>query len=154
MAKMYGNYYNRVMENTADPQDIVVGMMATQTWYTDRDVWEVIEVKDQKHVTVREMKATCNKAFTQDWTLESDLNGRTMELTKRGKNWYETATVTLDEWKEAQKEMEAGNLDKALGIVVRGGFDPDKIEEKGKQTKWYKRSITFGVNSYYYDWEF
>lgn len=156
MAKLYGNLTNRMMENTNNDVEIVVGMMATETMYSDRNVWEVIEVTDQKHVTVREMEANhVGEAFQNKWELESDQNGRVMELTKRGKGWYETATVTAEEWLEAKAEMDKNNNpEMALDIVVRGGFDPDKILEQGKQTKWYKRNMFFGVADYYYDYEF
>jgi hypothetical protein len=35
-----------------------------------------------------------------------------------------------------------------------GGFDPDKIRAKGKQTKRTKANVSFGVARYYYDYEF
>ena len=155
MTKWYGSLDNRLMENSENNVQIVVGMKATQTHYSDRDVWEVIEVQDQKHVTVREMKAIhVGEAFTNNWELESNENGHVMRLTKRGKGWYETATVTAEEWLEADREQKEGNFEKALNIVVRGGFDPDKIMEKGKQTKWYKRNMIFELADYYYDYEF
>ena len=69
--------------------NIEVGTKMTQFHWSDRTAWEVIAVKDQKHVTVRELSAKCiGGAYSNDWELTSNPNGRTMELGMRGNKWY------------------------------------------------------------------
>ena len=50
MSKMFGNVVNRIMENDKSNQEIKIGTKVTEYLYSDRNVWEVIEVKSQKNV--------------------------------------------------------------------------------------------------------
>lgn len=89
MSKFYGNLINRLEENRHVAKPIEVGMGMTQYHWSDRTAWEVIKVKDQRHVTVREMSAKCvGGAYSNDWELSSNPNGRIMEMAMRGKYWY------------------------------------------------------------------
>lgn len=146
---MRGSYQNRVQENRMFVDEIKVGTGVTEYFYTDRHAYEVIEVKDQKHITIREYdhKRIGEPCYgSNDWELISNENNPTLELVKRGNYWYGVATVTKEEWEQADN-------DQKLRIVV-GGFDPQKIMDKGKQTKYYKHNISFGVAEYYYDYSF
>ena len=85
----YGNLNNRIDERrrSASPE---VGMGATEYLWSDRHAYEVIAVKDDRHVTVRRYKCkrVDNNGMSeiQKWAFESDPNGRTAELflTKKG----------------------------------------------------------------------
>lgn len=85
----YGSLNNRIDERrrSAPPE---VGMGATEYLWSDRHAYEVIAVKDDRHVTVRRYKCirTDNNGISecQDYRFESDPNGRTAELfrTKKG----------------------------------------------------------------------
>lgn len=87
---MIGNLTNRLMENDKTNVKIEVGTMMTEYLYSDRNVWEVIEVKNQKCVKVRQMSARHKVAFSNDNVeLYSDKNNRVMELVFRYGSWYE-----------------------------------------------------------------
>ena len=87
---LYGNVINRLMENHDSTKVIEVGTKMTQYHWSDRTAWEVIAVKDQKHVTVRELSAKCiGGAYSNEWELTSNPNSRTMELAQRSNGkWY------------------------------------------------------------------
>ena len=88
--RWYGSLQNRLLEMTKS-QEPVIGMGATEIYYSDRKAFEVIEVKDERHVTVRRLKTNLvGSYYGQDYTYESDPNGITknLYLTKSGK-WKE-----------------------------------------------------------------
>lgn len=88
--KLYGSVTNRLMENSKSPVP-VVGMGITQCFHSDRHAFEVIEVKDNTHITVRRMKATRSDSNgmsdCQDWTLESNPEGTVYHLVYRYGHW-------------------------------------------------------------------
>lgn len=147
---MRGSYQNRVQENKMYTDKIKVGTGVTEYLYTDRRAYEVIEVINQKHVVIREYdhkhKGENDGWASNNWELISNENNPTCELVRRGNYWYGVATVTKEDWENADNNEK-------LRIVV-GGFDPEKIMEKGKQTKYYRHNVSFGVADYYYDYEF
>ena len=83
---------------------------------------------------------------SNNWELVSNPDNPTLDLVKRGKYWYSTRTVTREEYEEYD------DREKLRAVV--GGFDPDQILAKGKQTKYYKMNVSFGVADYYYDYSF
>lgn len=89
MSKMFGNVVNRIMENDKGSEEIKVGTKATEYLYSDRYVWEVIEVKSQKNVVLRQMSAKAKAPYSNEWDLFSDENGRVIEVVFRYNNWYE-----------------------------------------------------------------
>lgn len=143
----YGSLDNRLEENKQFCEEIKVGTGVTEYYYTDRRAYEVIEVKDQKHVVIREYdhKAT-GEGFTNQWKLTSNENNHTIELVKRGNYWYEAKTATIDHVNNSNPEVRLW--------VALNGFDVDKIKKSGKQTKYTKRNVSFGVADYYYDYSF
>ena len=97
MSKWQGSLQNRLFENKDFCGIIEVGTGMTQFYYTDRHAWEVIEVKDQKHVVVRELDhKLIGEAYSNDWQLISNPENRTMNLTKRGKYWYNTVVIDTE----------------------------------------------------------
>lgn len=159
--KWYGNLDNRLMENAKQPE-IKVGMGATEIFYSDRHAYEVIAVKDQKHVTIRRYDTVTKGAYSNQWELTSNENNTAIELTKRGNYWYAVWTVTKQEleklgvYKDEKGYYTTDDKDnlRVLWDFAMHGIDIDKVFEKGKQTKYNKRNVIFGTADEYYDYEF
>ena len=93
MSRWYGSFQNRLLERTK-PAVPEVGMGCTECLWSDRYPYEVIEVKDARHCTVRELDAIVVSGYTNDgsaeYRYESNPNGRTktLFLTNKGR-WVE-----------------------------------------------------------------
>lgn len=88
--RLYGSLQNRLLEMTKS-QTPVIGMGATEIYYSDRRAWEVIEVMDERHIAVRRLKANLEGDYLeQNYTYEQDPNGHIayLFLTKGG-TWKE-----------------------------------------------------------------
>ena len=145
--KWYGSADNRLMETLKDPEEITVGMGATEIFWSDRRPYEVTAVRDQKHITIRRLTAKhIDEAYSNHWELVSDPENPEFDLTKRGESWFITRALTLEEW---------NGLD-LHGRLMAGlnGFDGEKLAKRGKQTKYTKMNIKFGFADKYYDYEF
>ena len=89
----YGSVQNRIYENSKgkEPQ---VGMGVTEMLWSDRHPWEIIEVKDERHIVVRELdwKRVDGGGFSeaQEYEYSSNPDNRTARLfrTKKGQ-WRE-----------------------------------------------------------------
>lgn len=147
--KWYGSFQNRVEENRMYCDEIKVGTLVTEYYWSDRHPYEVVAVKDQKHVTIRAMghKHVGNTPMSNNWELFSEPENPTMDLVKRGNYWYSVLTVTADMIDRDLTPEEQINL-------ALNGFDPEIIRAKGKQSKYTRRNISFGVAEHYYDYEF
>ena len=150
--KLYGSIDNRINENKMFCDTIEVGTGVTEYYWSDCLAYEVVGVKDQKHVTIREYdhKKADDIPYHNNWILISNPEKPEINLTKRGKYWYSTKTVTREEL----ETIEATGNKLALFDLLSGGFDADKIREKGKQTTYKRMNVSFGVAEYYYDYEF
>lgn len=149
MARWYGNLTNRLEEDKMFTDEIKVGTGATEYLWSDRHAYEVIAVKDQKHVTIREYDhKAVGEPMSNDWELISNPDNVTYDLVKRGNYWYKTSTVTAEDVADIDNDPEW-----RLRLAVCG-FDLEKIREKGKQTKLDRIKISFGVARYYYDYSF
>jgi hypothetical protein len=151
--ELYGSLNNRIEENHQFCDKIEVGTGMTEYFYSDRHAYEVIEVRDQKHVTVREYdhKKVGDIPMSNDWELVSNQNNATMSLVKRGKYWYSETSLSPEE----AKEIFEGNDIEAKIWACQCGFDLQAIIESGKTKKHYRRrNVSFGVAKYYYDYEF
>lgn len=127
MSRWYGSLENRLEENRMFVNEIKVGTGMTEYSWSDRYPYEVVAVKDQKHVTVRPMRHKHDDSKEmymghQDWILSSDPSASTMDLVKRGNYWYR----------------------------VYGWTDDDGKAHKGYDRK----NVSFGRAEYHYDWEF
>lgn len=151
--KWYGSLQNRLMENKSC-EEITVGMGMTEYGYSDRYPYEVIEVKDQKHVTVRELDhKAIGEAFSNDWELVSNENNPSYNLTKRGEYWYRTVVITKDVLEDLESEDFETKFRTQM-FLVHNNVDVNKLAEKGKITRYHKMNVSFGKASYYYDYEF
>ena len=144
MSKWYGSVNNRVDENKMFCDEIKVGTGMTEYSYSDREAYEVVEVKDQKHVKVRKLDhKLAGEAFSNNWELISNPNNSVSEIVKRGKYWY-----WASRWSKKA-------LDNPMIVII-----PDKVykelQEKGKDTcvVYSRANVSFGVADYYYDYEF
>ena len=146
--KLYGNLTNRLEEGKQFCDTIEVGTGVTEYYYSDRKVYEVTEVIDQKHVYIREYDVEhVGEAYTQNWKLTSNPENHERLLTKRGDVWYFTDTLTAEELEKVTDPYDRFRLSMC-------GFDLEKVMAKGKQTKYHKANVSFGVADYYYDYEF
>ena len=147
--RLYGSLKNRLEENKIYCDEIKVGTGMTEYLYSDRHAYEVIAVKDQRHVTVRlyDHKAV-GEPMSNTWELISNPDNPTIDLVKRGDYWYVVNTLTKEEY-ERRKE----NIEFRLW-ACHNGFDPDVIDTKGKQTKYHRMNVSFGFADYYYDYSF
>ena len=145
--KWYGSMQNRIEENRMFCDEITVGTGMTEYSYSDRHAYEVIEVIDQKHVVVREYdRKHVGEAFTNEWELISNPDNPARLITRRGDRWYWTSTMSAAEYDAMDQITQV--------YAILNGFDPDVLHSKGKQTKYHKASVSFGVADYYYDYEF
>lgn len=143
----YGSLNNRLEENKMFCKTIEVGMGVTEYFYSDRRAYEVVEVKDQKHVSIREYDhKLAGEPMSNDWELVSNENNPIINLVKRGNYWYRTKTATLEQVNSEDAKVRFW--------VALNGFDVEKIKKNRKQTKYTKINISFGVADYYYDYEF
>ena len=153
MTQWYGSLHNRLEENQQWCEEIKVGTGATIYSWSDRHAYEVIEVRDQKHVTIREYdhKHVGECHMDNNWELISNESNPTMDLVKRGKYWYTESVCTPEVAKEA---LETKDL-QTLVWLANNGINAEEVVANGKPVKRYhKKNISFGRGSYYYDYEF
>ena len=150
MGKWYGSVQNRLEEDRQFCDEITVGTGVTEYHWSDRTPWEVIEVRDQKHVTVRAMDHVHvgDGQMDNNWELVSNPDNVTRQLEKRGKYWYWTTTITADDIAGIEEDTDA-----RLRLCL-AGYDVETIRAKGKQTKRRRVKVSFGTAQYYYDYEF
>lgn len=157
MGKWYGSINNRIEENKQFCEEIKVGTGMTEYFWSDRHAYEVIAVKDQKHVTVREYdhkRPDTDKdySYSNEWVLVSNEKNPAIDLVKRGKYWYSTTVCTVERAKEIL--YKSGNIDERIW-ASNNGFDLTEIVKSGKdKTKYHRKNVSFGVADYYYDYSF
>ena len=154
--RWYGEVTNRLEENRMFCDKIEVGTGMTEFLWSDRRPYEVIEVRDQKHVTVRRMdhKHVGDGSMDNSWELISNPEHPSQDLVRIGDVWYWTETITAEDLDAIQgKDME-GIHDMELLRLSINGWDLDKIRAKGRQTRRQKANVSFGICEYYYDYEF
>lgn len=146
--KWYGSIDNRLEENKQFCPVIEIGTGMTEYFYSDRHAYEVIDVKDQKHVTVRELRHIHegNGSMDNRWTLVSDPEGRERNMVKRGKYWYDEVTITSD-------LLDSTDIDTMLFLGFNN-VDEDELRKKGTIKRYHRANVSFGVADYYYDYEF
>ena len=153
MAKWYGSLNNRVDENRMFCETIEVGTGVTEYLWSDRHPYEVIAVKDQKHVTIRGLDhIKAGECYSNKWDLKPNPNNPSFDVVKRGKYWYKVSSCTVEEAKKILSSE--NNLDERLW-ACHNGFDLNDIVKQGKdKKKFHRMNISFGVAEYYYDYEF
>lgn len=85
----YGSVQNRLMEMSSAPE-LKIGMGVTQCLWSDRHAYEIIEIKDDKHITIRRMGHKCKDYFAGDWEIWSDPSQTDIRKLYKTKNgWRE-----------------------------------------------------------------
>lgn len=145
--RLYGSIDNRLEENKMYCDKIEVGTGMTEYYYSDRKAYEVIDVKDQKHITVREYDHKAVGEYASNgWQLVSNENNKCFDMVKRGDYWYRVKTATLEMLNSPDKEV--------YWWILMNNFNTKKIREKGKDTKYDRMNVSFGIAEYYFDYEF
>lgn len=150
--KWYGSLNNRVEENRMFVDEIKVGTGVTRYSWSDRHAYEVVAVKDQKHVSIREYDhKRVGECYSNDWELISNESNPIIDLVKRGNYWYSVSEITPEE----AREIYEGDDIQAKIWACHNDFDLQAIMESGKsKRKYHKWNVSFGVANYYYDYEF
>lgn len=154
MTNWYGSINNRCEENKMYTDEIRVGTGMTEYHWSDRDAYEVVKVDDQKHVTVRRLdhKHVGDGCMDNCWELVSNPENPEMDMVKRGNYWYSKVVCTRDLIEsipdDAEKQFELRLW------MCHNDFDYDTVMAKGSQTRYHRRNVSFGVASYYFDYEF
>ena len=151
--KFYGLLDNRIEENRMFCDTIEVGTGVTEYYWSDRHAYEVIAVKDQKHVTIREYdhKKADDRPYSNNWELISNPDKPEIDIVRRGKYWYSVVSITPD---EAQRILDHGDVYEKMWACEHGFILPD-IAGSGKvKRKYHRMNISFGVADYYFDYEF
>jgi hypothetical protein len=145
----YGNLTNRLEENRMFCKEIEVGTGMTEYSYSDRHPYEVDEVKDQKHVKVRELdhKHVGDGCMDNNWELVSNEHNSVRMLTKRGTYWYWNIEATKDILDSIDK------IETQL-FLCHNNISVDQLRAKGKVTRYHRANVSFGIADYYYDYEF
>lgn len=144
----YGSVHNRLEENRQFCDEIKIGTGVTEYLYSDRHPYEVIDVVDQKHVYIRELDhKLIGEPYSNDWELISNENNTVYYLTKRGKYWYKTITVT-DDILEPEMSIET------MLFLAHNGINADDLRNRKKITRYHRMNVSFGYASYYYDYSF
>lgn len=138
--KWFGSLFNRLEENKMYCEEIKVGTGVTEYMYSDRYVYEVVEVIDQKHVFVRELDPIAvGPSMSNQWEYKSNLDKPIRELKYR--YWVNTFT------KEGIKNV--CYLDDKFFKAKQ------KIEAGVEEVKIFRDTrVSFGVTDYYYGYEF
>ena len=109
-SQWYGSLQNRIAEKSKMPAP-VVGMGATELCYSDRHAYEIIEVKDDRHITVRryDVRRVDHNGMCdlQSYVFTSNENNNTCELFR---------TIN-GEWRERYGARKLGSTRWAVGYA-------------------------------------
>ena len=165
--KLYGSLQNRLEEGKNFIGEIKVGTGVTEYGYSDRHPYEVVEVKDQKHIIIRAMDyiRVDNNGLSdaQSYKYISNENNLTYELVLRNNAWYRVIEYTKKDWEKTAKRM--FEVDMAFKTYesayryVRGmsGLTDkqyEKVDNGGVVKKYSKMNISIGVMEKYFDYTF
>ena len=105
--KWYGSVNNRLAENARNPKP-EIGMGVTEYLWSDRHAYEIIAIKDDRHITIRRMGCRCIDYFAGDWEVFSDPTQQQVKnlfLTKKG------------QWRERYGNRRLGSTIFGLGVA-------------------------------------
>jgi hypothetical protein len=164
-----GSFFNQMMSNNRTVP--VVGMGATQMFYSDRECFEVVEVSaDGKSARLQYLDAVAKKSGqpygSQEWDLVP--TDRYVTVVWRQNAWR-TVGRKIEFTKEFRKQCEAegiqyiGNhirktnpeLNAAIWGTEGEPFPQNVVEGYTREAKVYEKiNIIFGVKDYHYDFSF
>ena len=155
--KEIGNLVNRIMENRMYCDGIEVGTKATEYLYSDRNVWEVIEVIDDKNIVMRRMKAIRTDGHrmsdAQSYRYESDENAMKMGLRLIKGKWRIVYTFDKKD-EDGRPSDELWNIRYFRSSMMTekqwADYEAGKVVTKVGAAK----NISFGIADAYYDSSF
>ena len=166
MSKWYGNLSNRLEEGqNFTGREIRVGDDITMYKWSDRDVYYVTDVIDQKHIIVKPYLVCADKTKPggmghQDWVYFKTLkeHDEYLGIKNRTKDEYECFE---------QEERWVFRYGKWMNehIVCGGVLENPEIYSERERNSFRKNGflktysdlsgrVSFGIRDYYYDWEF
>lgn len=152
MAKWYGSIINRIEENVDRVTEITVGTPMTVYFWSDRHAYEVVEVRDQKHVSVREYDVKAiGLPMSNEWEYISNPENPVKRMARRGKYWYWEYLITKDILKDYDDAEKGWRVQMYL---AQNGVTREDLERRGTIRKYDRANVSFGVRDYYYDYEF
>ena len=159
--KLYGSLTNRLQEGIGPKKPICEGDDITMYLWSDRYVYWVEKVENQKRIKVRQYYVCGNQEKQlgmghQDW-----LYFKTIKEMNAYLNKHRPDIVTYDD-KEPEAETWVYRYNKWMmeKIFTKENYCTEREMESLKKNGYYKRysdlsgKISFGVKDYYYDWEF
>ena len=155
----FGSVDNAIAASAPNPEEIKVGDRLTKLSWTDRTPYEVVAVKDQKHITIRELGHRTpegrNNAFTDSQYYEyySDRSNPCRDICRRGNYWYWETTITSDILDKMEELDEADQVEIQI-FLGHHNVSVDDLKAKGKITRYSRENFVFGYAEYYYDWSF
>lgn len=170
--KLYGNLNNRFDENryfNGTLNNIKVGTLCTIYSWSDRHAYEVVEVTDQEHIAIRQLKAIRTDgngmSDSQTYRYESNPKNPIQKLVLKNGKWREANTYTKERYEKAiENSIKSGDAKerKAAEAFIKYHFrcnitekqfermmDGKEITKLGEQV-----NISFGVADQYYDYSF
>ena len=152
MGRWYGSVINRIEENKMYCEEIKVGTPMTEYFWSDRHAFEVVEVIDQKHVSVREFDVKhVGLPMSNDWEYISNPENPVRKMEKRGKYWYFAHILTKDILKDYDDPENGWRIQMYL---AQNGVSKEELEKRGTIRRYSRANVSFGVCDYYYDYEF
>lgn len=164
--KLYGSLNNRFEENKMYVDKIEVGTLATEYHWSDRTPYEVVEVEDQKHVFIRELKAkridNNGMSDSQSYEYSSDETKPIKELQLRNGKWYKVNRMSKEKFlkraESLRNDFKDRSIEKAYNYcIAMSGLTQKQIEriEQGKEVKRFSGiDISFGKAEKYFDYSF
>lgn len=159
MARIYGNIMNRFEEGkNYTGRDIKVGDDITMYYWSDRTCYYVTEVENQKRIKVRRYHICADKEKAtgmghQEWKYFKTLRERDkyMGITRDECEYKydreETWVFRYGKWMQENRFTKEDNCsERELKNLKNKGYYNRYSDLNGK--------VSFGVRSYYYDWEF
>lgn len=164
MIKLYGSLNNRLEEGKMFCEKIEVGTGVTEYGYSNKYPYEVVEVKDQKHIVIREMETKRidknGMSDCQEYQYISNTNNPKIELVNKNGVWFKVLEHSKEKWLQGAENIKDSFKNKEIAynyIKCMAGLTSKQYEniEAGKiVNKYIKMNISFGVMEKYYDYTF
>lgn len=144
MSKWYGNINNRIDENKMYCKKIEIGTKLTEYLWSDREVYEVVDIKNQNDVYIRKLDhKAIGEPMSNNWKLTSNENNPIKELQKRYNKWNWVSIITKE------------SINNSIILDDKLFKAKQKIESGANEVKVFRdANVSFGIADYYFDYEF
>ena len=156
MARWYGSVINRIEENADRVDEIKVGTPMTEYFWSDRHAYEVVEVIDQKHVSVREYDVRNISPYPMgnDWEYISNPENPVRKMVKRGKLWFYDNSFTSADILERLEKADETEAFRIRFHLAQNELTVDDLKKRKVIHRYSRANVSFGVCDYYFDYEF